>query len=209
MRETIVLDGVVYSRYPQSNNLSDRRYFKCHPTTVAKLGIEAYYHRELWRRANGPIPDNCHIHHDDGNHDNNALDNLVCMDKTEHLQYHAEQRTEEEIERARQNLAINVRPKASEWHRSDAGRQWHSQIARNMWEKRQPEIYICDHCGAEYQTRDIGGHRFCSNACKTAFRVASGVDDELRQCQRCGETFMANKYQTTKYCSRECRYRKD
>lgn len=53
-------------------------------------------YRKIWESANGPIPkDNegfsYEIHHIDGNHKNNSLDNLKLVTIREHLQIHLEQ----------------------------------------------------------------------------------------------------------------------
>lgn len=46
-------------------------------------------HVYVWEQANGPKPAGCDIHHIDGNGKNNALENLVCLTKSEHKLLHA------------------------------------------------------------------------------------------------------------------------
>lgn len=46
-------------------------------------------HVLVWERAHGPKPQGCDIHHIDGNGKNNALENLVCLTKSEHKTLHA------------------------------------------------------------------------------------------------------------------------
>lgn len=46
-------------------------------------------HVHVWEQANGPKPEGCDIHHIDGDGNNNALENLVCLTKSEHKQLHA------------------------------------------------------------------------------------------------------------------------
>lgn len=46
-------------------------------------------HVYVWEQANGPKPEGCDIHHIDGDGNNNALENLVCLTKSEHKQLHA------------------------------------------------------------------------------------------------------------------------
>jgi hypothetical protein len=41
--------------------------------------------RNIWSRANGPIPKDYHIHHIDGNFTNNELSNLQCLTAAEHM----------------------------------------------------------------------------------------------------------------------------
>ena len=46
-------------------------------------------HVHVWEQANGPKPEGCDIHHIDGDGQNNALENLVCLTKSEHKRLHA------------------------------------------------------------------------------------------------------------------------
>jgi hypothetical protein len=46
----------------------------------------------------------------------------------------------------------------------------------------------CDQCGAALPGL-VG--RFCGEACRAAYRVASGVDDVIRVCRVCGGGFIA------------------
>ena len=41
---------------------------------------------------------------------------------------------------------------------------------------------------------------FCSGACKAANRRKSGVDDETRKCEWCGNELTTNKYSKAKTC---------
>ena len=46
----------------------------------------------------------------------------------------------------------------------------------------------CDMCGGV-----VTRGRFCSAACREAYRVASGVDDVVRVCEACGGGFVADR----------------
>jgi hypothetical protein len=53
-------------------------------------------YRKIWEKHFGPIPKDTkgfsyEIHHKDGNHKNNSLDNLVCVTIEEHLKIHLQQ----------------------------------------------------------------------------------------------------------------------
>lgn len=63
--------------------------------------------------------------------------------------------------------------------------------------------FICENCGRQFKSTKAGS-KFCCNACKSAARRNSGVDDESRICKVCGKEFNANKYSTRKTCSGEC-----
>ena len=43
-----------------------------------------YEHRYVWEMNWGPIPKDHEIHHIDGNRENNNIDNLECLHKSEH-----------------------------------------------------------------------------------------------------------------------------
>ena len=45
-------------------------------------------HRYIWKLHNGSIPDGYHIHHIDGNKDNNDISNLLCVSCSEHMKLH-------------------------------------------------------------------------------------------------------------------------
>ena len=146
--------------------------------------------------AHGEIPPGHHIHHRDGDPLNNAPDNLECIAPAEHVRLHYD---DERRQRAREHIA-RIAPLAAEWHRSDDGRKWH---------REHPPVVVvvereCEQCGKRYEAADRGVNRFCSNACKSAWRRASGVDDEDRVCVECGEGFRTNRYSKTVTCSPAC-----
>lgn len=199
-KEEVEFNGIVFRRYPDSKRMEDRRYFKPHAGHI-KRGVEAL-HREIWKAHYGPIPDGWHIHHKNGDTGDNRIENLECLPGARHLSMHGAQ--PDRAEWAREQMD-KIRPLASEWHRSEAGREWHRQHGRDAWIGKQPVKHICDQCGAEYET--LASHdavRFCSNNCKSAWRRASGVDDEQRVCAECGETFTTNRYNKTACCSLSC-----
>lgn len=162
-------------------------------------------HRYVWCFYNGPIPKGYEVHHIDLDKSNNDISNLALLTRSEHHRIHAAAITDEQLERMRKNLAENARPKASEWHRSEEGREWH----RDHYEKmkaslRRKKAMTCENCGKEFVACDNGHTRFCSNACKSAWRRKSGVDNVERVCPVCGKTFKINKYSKQKTCSRSC-----
>ena len=60
---------------------------------------------------------------------------------------------------------------------------------------RKPKMGVCTNCGKEFVGQP-GKDRFCSNACKSAYRRKSGVDNVTRSCAFCGGPFIVNKYRT-------------
>lgn len=161
-------------------------------------------HRAVWEYYNGGIPSGYHIHHIDGNKENNHIDNLMMLDPCEHLRLHGAKLTDEQIEWKRENLKKKARPKANEWHGSADGKEWHRQHAKAMgFGKKQIEC-VCEQCGKPFVAKDTGKNRFCSNKCKTKWRWAAGVDNEKRRCVICGAEYETNKYSRVKTCSDLC-----
>lgn len=56
---------------------------------LTKDGVRKYYrvHRLVWSAFNGPIPEGYEINHNDENPENNCLDNLSLMTRTENINW--------------------------------------------------------------------------------------------------------------------------
>jgi hypothetical protein len=76
-------------------------------------------------------------------------------------------------------------------------------------------IHHKDHDGSSNQienlesiegSKHISDHRrkFASNAAKSAWRRACGVDNEHRICCGCDRRFSVNKHKKTRFCSQMC-----
>lgn len=201
-RETVVYNGFKFNRYPNSKHESNRRYYK---GWVVLNGVrkKQYLHRYMWELAHGEIPKGYHVHHVDGNHDNNSLDNLALVLGKQHVTYHGKNRSAETEEKCEKALRDSS-DKAAAWHRSAEGSAWHSQNAKKQMERREYKEYTCVNCGKTFTSRAIQGKKFCSNNCKSAWRRLSHVDDEERTCRICGTKFVVNRYALKKCCSASC-----
>jgi hypothetical protein len=158
-------------------------------------------HRDVWEYFNGPIPQGYQIHHKDFDTDNNSVDNLVCVSIKEHHKIHKEHDQENGTAERRRQHFNDIRPLASEWHRSEEGREWHSQHARKQ--ERKDIKKVCVVCGKEYTTKNPSS-KYCSNRCNAKSRRQSGIDNETRICAVCGQPFETNKYGKQQYCSVSC-----
>ena len=196
---TIEYQGIVYRRYPNAKQRSHRVYYQHHGTF---RGPVAYLHRVLWETHHGPIPPGHHVHHKDGNPFNNDVSNLECVDQRRHKAIHAERgdfsRNAEHLDR--------VRHLASEWHRSDAGREWHRQHGRELWANREVRTLVCEVCGESFETRDKRHVRYCSNGCgcKARSRHKEGASFIDQTCLGCGKKFRTSKLRPGKCCSAQC-----
>lgn len=185
-------NGMIFTR-------DDRSGYYLNSTHMLRL------HRAVYAYFNGPVPNGYHIHHMDHDKGNNESGNLVAMPKKAHLKLHGSEQTEEQRAWARKNMEERVRPAACMWHQSKAGREWHKEHYEQMkgcLHARRPSP--CQYCGKEFMAIGNGYQKFCSNACKSAWRRASGVDNETRKCVLCGGDFIVNKYSRAKCCSKRC-----
>lgn len=200
--ETVTFRGVRFRRYPEAKGHSTRVYFQP-GIAAAQRGIESL-HREVWKAAHGPIPDGCHIHHVDHDPANNDLSNLVCMTEDEHREHHALDEHAASRKRTDEWLGhlAEIRPLATEWHRSTEGRAWHREHGREVAANMPMKPGVCDQCGKAFLSKVP--MRFCSNACKSAWRRTAGLDDVARACERCGAAFTTNRYSRVRFCSRSC-----
>lgn len=188
---------------------SNTGYYLC--STKTDIGKRERLHNFVYRTEyHLPyIPTGYHIHHIDGNKDNNEPGNLQMITSHEHEQYHGNNVSGKRKAQRTKNIIEKAMPAARKWHSSDQGIQWHRQNGIETYKARKEIKYICDCCGNEFETRHIYGNsnKFCSNKCKAAYRRKSGVDNVERSCARCGITFKCNKYSLAKYCD-ECSYKK-
>lgn len=199
--KTIMYDGFRFTRDDSTGYyLSSRKI----------MGKQKRLHVYVWEKHNGKVPKGYDVHHKDGDKSNNDISNLEILNKSEHQSEHWKRKGEEDVKEFRERMIKNALPKAIEWHKSEEGRAWHvehgKRVAKNM-EKRE---YVCENCGNKFFKKPLGTNKFCSNACRAAFRRKSGVDNEIRVCKSCGEKFETNKYSKSVTCSRSCanRYRK-
>lgn len=179
-------------------------YYLC--STPESDGKRKRMHVYVWEHYNGKAPDEYHIHHIDGNKSNNEIGNLRLEKAYEHLSYHAKLNYKTNPEKFKEHLK-NIRPLTLKWHRSEEGREWHSQNSKRMWKNKDTQTYICSFCGKEFcslHSYSTSSNTFCSNNCKAAYRRKSKIDNIKNICAVCGKEFEKNKYSKTQTCSREC-----
>jgi len=183
-----------------SQRFNGRVYHKYESQPYYKSGRRSL-HRDVWSFHHGPIPPKHHVHHLDGDRDHNDIANLACMLDTDHLTYHgALPPSERKIAAGRAN-----QHKMMEWHSSPEGIEWHRQHAHEVWARQTPASYTCQQCGKPFESMKHGARvRFCSNACKSAWRRASGVDLIEKPCGLCGTPFKSERHAKVRFCSKSC-----
>ena len=155
--------------------------------------------RRVWAEAHGPIPEGHVIHHRDKDVFNNDLENLECMEATVHLSMHGKESSTARTAAGRENIKV-----AKAAHMEKVTPEDYQALGRITWELTQERTLTCAHCGESYDVRTFGDTKYCSNACKSAARRASGVDNVTRFCLACGTAFLIDKYKKTQVCSRKC-----
>lgn len=165
--------------------------------------LQVSMHRYVWEYYNGKIPDDCEIHHIDGNKDNNDISNLQCVTVGEHREIHNRLLTDEQREWKRNNMNTVVHAKAIEWHKSEEGRQWHSKHAKKCAENWKPVNNICIQCGKEFVSKPKS-KKFCSGACSQKYRRDNGLNNIKAICMICGKEFITDKYRPRKTCGKTC-----
>lgn len=196
-RKTAFFDGYKFRRDSRTGY-----YLSTRKTTSGK---RERLHCYVWRYFNGQIKEGYHVHHKDEDRGNNRVENLICTRGKTHSSYHLLKYSTNHPDRMAENLSKNARPKASAWHGSVAGREWHSTQGKRTAARMKEKEFICENCGKPFWKKPFGKNLFCSNKCKAAYRRRMGLDDETRRCGCCGKEFRANKYANKRYCSKECR----
>ena len=151
-------------------------YYKC-GEYYQKKGVRL--HRKVWEYHHGQIPKGYHIHHIDGNKNNNSIENLEIKTSKKHISEHI--KNERPKEQMLEQIKL-MQEKAIEWHKSEDGLKWHSEQGKKNWEKRKINTYTCVQCGKEYQTKHVypeGMNTFCHNNCKAKFRRAKVKRGEI------------------------------
>ena len=139
-------------------------------STTRVNGKRVYMHKYVWEYYNSTIPKGYEVHHIDLNRDNNNIENLQLLTIKEHKDLHSalNKSNEETVKKWKGNLKLAI-DKAKEWHKSEVGKRWHSEHARNIdYSKINYGERTCIVCGTTYLAKNTK-QRFCSQACKSKF----------------------------------------
>lgn len=167
-------------------------------------------HVFVWETENNTeVPAGFEIHHKDKDKDNNSISNLVLLTSQEHRQIHANSISDETLLKLKDNIK-KAQESAKVWHGSEDGKEWHKKHWENVKDKMFEKVdLVCKHCGKHFTSYKRS--KFCSNACKSAYRRENGLDDIELTCVICGKKFKRNKYgKHPKTCCAKCKglYRK-
>ena len=194
--ETVEFNGVTYRLMG-----TGRYYLSQSSTNAGRKGAKGL-HVAVWEFYSGKkVPKGYEIHHKDGNPFNNDYSNLECIPRSEHIK-----KTNYKTKNVKKHLD-EVRPLASEWHRSEEGREWHRQHGRECMEKREVLTLTCQYCGKEFTAKQPYA-KFCSHNCSVKYDYHFRTKEETRVCEWCGKEFTtitAPGRDGARTCSRSCR----
>lgn len=133
------------------------RYYSCGPYFQRK-GVRL--HRTVWEHFNGPVPEGHHIHHKDENRANNQPGNLECLASSVHVSHHAK------TGGYWGNGIVAATEAAKDWHKSDAGREWHRQHYETNCKDalHAKQLMQCQMCGSEFA--GLARAKFCGPNCR-------------------------------------------
>jgi endogenous inhibitor of DNA gyrase (YacG/DUF329 family) len=201
IQETITFNGSEYRL------MGARKYYLSQAKITSERKGAKGLHVAIWEFHNGKsVPEGFCIHHKNGNTFNNDIGNLECIPIKKHLSDHAHKNMQnpEYVKKNRNSLDV-AREKASEWHRSEEGRKWHSENSKNCIRKEKK--LICQSCGKEFESV-FSDTRFCSNKCGERYRRKYNGVKYTRKCNYCGNEFTATKRNESKpdnkFCSTKC-----
>ncbi len=202
--KTVVFQGVKYNLMG-----GKRKYYLSYTTNPKDRKGAKGLHVATWEFYNGKnVPQGYEVHHKDGDTLNNSIDNLECISYKEHKKAHAKA-TEERNKSEKQLVHLEkIREKASEWHKSEEGKKWHTENIKKINERVPLKEKICSFCGKKFLAKKPYA-KYCSNVCGYKERVESGYYNIKVKCIVCGKEFDTvkpiNPSRIAKTCSRKCR----
>ena len=146
IRPRILFNGDYYYRNPKTGYYESAYDHKTKKRSTKRL------HREMYKFYTGQeIPSNFHVHHKDGNKDNNTMENFELLSHSEHAKRHGKETAERWKLPEMREANARGREKCKEWHHSEEGRKWHSEHQKQYIAKLHI-TKICPDCGREFNT---------------------------------------------------------
>lgn len=174
-RITIEYNGKKYHRYPDSKRRQLRVYYWRHDKWKSP---PVALHRQIFEDHYGPIPKGYHIHHIDGNTENNSIDNLQVLPARVHATVYLKEMTSDELAQYKRKLSI-------------------AQLNREKFE------HTCDFCGKKFLSSRKTNVKFCSRSCgsKANTMWEKAIRRGEAKCMHCGGEIKNRG----RYCSEKCR----
>ena len=172
--EKIEYGGKEWRRYPESKRRTLRVYYQRHEKWKEP---PVFLHRKIYEDNFGPIPEGFHIHHIDGNPDNNSPDNLAALPASAHGKITAEENNAPE-----KRAKIYARRQTDEWRKKQSESQ----------KKRKQIEAVCQLCGEKFLTRSHSGNiKWCSECKKMQYSDKNGLHfSKKKQVERFGRVIV-------------------
>ena len=165
MREEQTIDGFTFYRDPKT------KYF-----LGAVNGKRMRLHQYIWVRENGPIPKGYDVHHIDFNKENNSIDNLTLLTRSEHHSLHGKI-VPTKVIKCKVCGTIAIRRHNSLFCSDACKSKWRREVGID-------DITVtCHACGKEFkknkhsvnQSRKKNKLLFCSHSCASKWQIAHGL----------------------------------
>jgi hypothetical protein len=190
--ETVEFRGLQFHRYPYSKFRVKREYYR-----HGQRGI--LLHRAVWEYHNGPIPKGMAIHHIDGNADNNAIENLECVDYHIHGAFHAGEAS------AIKRHGVCVYCKKP-FFRQNTAKYCSNRCLSKISVERRSVKHTCAWCRVEFSAVSSRARLYCSPGCSTTAKNVGRARYQVvsRSCPSCNGVFHAKENSKKRCCSRSC-----
>jgi hypothetical protein len=204
--KSIEFNGVEYRL------MSSGRYYLSQSTSNEGRRQAKSLHVAIWEHHNQkPVPPRHEIHHIDEDPFNNDPENLECLPVSVHRKLHGQKARERGVSEKQASHLDRVRPLASEWHKTEEGKAWHSRNAKQSWANRASHPVVCVVCGETFEAFRPEA-QCCSTRCIQRRQTQMRTPQiERRSCIVCGQAFDAvvqRPYSRTRQtCSNSCRAR--
>lgn len=173
-------------------------------STTAIDGRRQWLHRYTYEREVGAIPEGCHVHHKNGDRDNNEIENLACLEGAAHRREHLSDATARG--RTPESLA---RLAEMRWLAASARRGLY--VGPRKQRKGLVRKVVCNTCRTEFELKKTDSDRtvYCSEKCSQHTRLVytDAFYAAERPCLHCGESFAPGirAAGSKQFCSSSCR----
>lgn len=144
-------------------------------------GMPIHAQRWVWINHFAAIPKGMDIHHKDGDKDNNEIENLEMLSRSEHLKRHWKE-GRFDLEKRRAQLC-----EARKWLKTPEGRKKQSEISKRVWKTRKKFLLSCLECEKQI-TSTQPWTKYCSDACAARYRRRAKNELLLPTMEQCVRT---------------------